>query len=103
MDVSPLRTRMAREPFLSQEGFAAAPKAWLRCGWEVKYVYAFTWLARPINQLPENLVLTESLFPLNESHIAERPSTFSAGFAPGRHACSACACRLSHGALGQAW
>lgn len=38
------------------EGFAAASRAWLRATWDSKYVYSFTWLGRPIIQLPEDMV-----------------------------------------------
>jgi hypothetical protein len=30
-------------PLASAEGFAAASRAWLRAGWDAKYVYGFTW------------------------------------------------------------
>ena len=38
------------------EAFEAVSAAWLRCGWDVKYVYGFTWLGRPVIQLPEDLI-----------------------------------------------
>jgi cephalosporin hydroxylase len=38
------------------EAFAAISRAWLRSGWDNKYVYAFTWLGRPIIQLPEDMI-----------------------------------------------
>ena len=34
------------------EAFEAVSAAWLRCGWDVKYVYGFTWMGRPVIQLP---------------------------------------------------
>lgn len=43
------------------EAFAAVSAAWLRCGWDVKYVYGFTWLGRPVIQLPEDLVRMQEL------------------------------------------
>jgi cephalosporin hydroxylase len=39
----------------SAEGFALVSKAWIRAGWDAKYVYSFTWLGRPIIQLPEDM------------------------------------------------
>ena len=39
----------------SPEAFTAVSNAWLRCGWDVKYVYGFTWMGRPIIQLPEDM------------------------------------------------
>ena len=38
------------------EAFALVSDAWLRCGWDVKYVYGFTWMGRPVIQLPEDLL-----------------------------------------------
>lgn len=43
-------------PMDSPEAFSAVSKAWLRCGWDVKHVYSFTWMGRPIIQLPEDMV-----------------------------------------------
>lgn len=54
-----LRTATGEErvlPLGSPEGFAAVSKAWLRAGWDAKYVYGFTWLGRPVIQLPEDMV-----------------------------------------------
>ena len=45
----------------SAEGFAAASRAWLRVGWDTKHVYSFTWLGRPIIQLPEDMVRLQEL------------------------------------------
>ena len=38
------------------EAFEAVSAAWLRCGWDVKYVYGFTWMGRPVIQLPEDMI-----------------------------------------------
>jgi cephalosporin hydroxylase len=38
------------------EAFSAISRAWLRCGWDNKYVYSFSWLGRPIIQLPEDMI-----------------------------------------------
>lgn len=40
----------------SPEAFRLISRAWLRSGWDSKYVYSFTWLGRPIIQLPEDLL-----------------------------------------------
>lgn len=48
-------------PLASPEAFAAASRAWLRAGWDVKHVYSFTWLGRPIIQLPEDMVRIQEL------------------------------------------
>jgi cephalosporin hydroxylase len=38
------------------EAFAIISRAWLRSGWDGKYIYSFTWLGRPIIQLPEDMI-----------------------------------------------
>jgi cephalosporin hydroxylase len=38
------------------EAFNIISEVWLRAGWDNKYVYSFTWLGRPIIQLPEDLI-----------------------------------------------
>jgi cephalosporin hydroxylase len=54
------------------EAFDLVSKAWLRVGWDVKHVYSFTWLGRPIIQLPEDLVrLQELLFTVQPDVIVE--------------------------------
>jgi cephalosporin hydroxylase len=56
----------------SAEGFAAVSRAWLRAGWDAKYVYSFTWLGRPIIQMPEDMVrLQEVIFQLKPDVILE--------------------------------
>src|SRR4051794_23736931 len=34
---------------------------WLNVGWNQKYVYPFTWLGRPIIQLPEDLMRIQEI------------------------------------------
>lgn len=59
-------------PIGSAEAFEAISAAWLRSGWDAKYVYSFTWLGRPIIQLPEDLLrLQEVIFALKPDVIVE--------------------------------
>jgi cephalosporin hydroxylase len=37
------------------EAFRIISDVWLRAGWDNKHVYTFTWLGRPIIQLPEDM------------------------------------------------
>ena len=54
------------------EAFRILSKLWLRSGWDVKYVYTFTWLGRPIIQLPEDLLrLQEVIYRLKPDVIIE--------------------------------
>ncbi len=48
-------------PMASAEAFSAVSAAWLRCGWDVKHVYSFTWMGRPVIQLPEDLIRLQEL------------------------------------------
>lgn len=47
--------------FGTPEGFRLLSKLWLRAGWDNKYVYGFSWLGRPIIQLPEDLIRIQEL------------------------------------------
>ncbi|HEX7831023.1 MAG TPA: CmcI family methyltransferase [Thermoanaerobaculia bacterium] len=56
----------------SPEAFAAISDAWLRAGWYVKHPYTFTWLGRPIIQLPEDIVrIQELIFRVQPDVIIE--------------------------------
>ena len=48
-------------PLASAEAFEHVSRAWLRAGWDAKHVYSFTWLGRPIIQLPEDMVRLQEL------------------------------------------
>jgi cephalosporin hydroxylase len=43
------------------EAFSALSVAWLMSGWYAKYSYGFSWLGRPIIQLPEDIVRLQEL------------------------------------------
>jgi cephalosporin hydroxylase len=61
-----------RIPLESAEAFAIVSEAWLRAGWDVKYIYSFTWLGRPIIQLPEDMFrLQETIYSLKPDIIIE--------------------------------
>jgi cephalosporin hydroxylase len=45
----------------SPEAFEAASRGWLRVGWDVKHLYSFTWLGRPLLQLPEDMIRVQEL------------------------------------------
>lgn len=52
--------------------FAVISDAWLRCGWDNKHVYSFTWLGRPMIQLPEDMVrLQEVIYTVQPDVIVE--------------------------------
>ena len=54
------------------EAFKIISQWWLRSGWDNKYVYSFTWMGRPIIQLPEDMFrLQEVIYALKPDVIIE--------------------------------
>lgn len=54
------------------EAFKIVSDVWLRTGWDNKYVYSFTWLGRPIIQLPEDMIrLQEVIHAVQPDVIVE--------------------------------
>jgi len=43
-------------PLYSKKAFEILSNLWLKVGWNEKYTYTFTWLGRPIIQLPEDMI-----------------------------------------------
>ena len=59
-------------PFASREAFACLSNLWLQVGWDVKYVYSFTWLGRPIIQLPDDMIrIQEVIYRIKPTLIIE--------------------------------
>ena len=59
-------------PLDSAEAFEIASKSWLRVGWDVKHVYSFTWMGRPIIQLPDDMVrIAELIYSVKPTLIIE--------------------------------
>ncbi len=48
-------------PIGSREAFDLISRAWLRSGWDAKYVYGFSWMGRPIIQLPEDMLRIQEI------------------------------------------
>jgi cephalosporin hydroxylase len=62
----------ARHGLDTPEAFELVSRVWLRAGWDTKYVYSFTWLGRPIIQLPEDMVrIQEVIFDVQPDVIVE--------------------------------
>lgn len=59
-------------PMASPDAFDAVAAAYLRCGWDAKHVYSFTWMGRPIIQLPEDVLrLQEVIHQVKPDVIVE--------------------------------
>lgn len=56
----------------SKEAFELISDQWLKVGWDQKYPYTFTWMGRPIIQLPEDMVrIQEVLYRIKPDVIIE--------------------------------
>jgi len=56
----------------SREAFEVLSLQWLKVGWALKYSYTFSWLGRPIIQLPEDMVrLQEVIYRIRPDVILE--------------------------------
>lgn len=59
-------------PLYSREGFERLSNLWLKVGWNEKYVYTFSWLGRPIIQLPEDVLrIQEVIYTVKPDVIIE--------------------------------
>jgi len=50
-----------QHPLYSREAFEVISRQWVRVGWSQKYSYTFTWMGRPIIQLPEDMVRAQEV------------------------------------------
>ncbi len=56
----------------SNEAFEIISHQWLKVGWNQKYTYTFTWMGRPIIQLPEDIVrIQEVIYQVRPDVIIE--------------------------------
>jgi cephalosporin hydroxylase len=61
-----------RLPLYSDEAFEQLSQIWLKVAWNQKYTYTFTWLGRPIIQLPEDMFrLQEVIYAVKPDVIIE--------------------------------
>lgn len=61
-----------KTPLYSTEGFEIVSKIWLKVGWNEKHVYTFSWMGRPIIQLPEDMIRAqEAIFQIKPTVIVE--------------------------------
>jgi len=57
---------------LTPEGFEELSRLWTTVGWQQKYSYRFSWLGRPIIQLPEDIVrVQEAIHEIRPDLIIE--------------------------------
>lgn len=59
-------------PLYSVEGFKTISNIWLKVGWNERHVYTFSWMGRPIIQLPEDMVrVQEAIYQIQPTVIIE--------------------------------
>lgn len=56
----------------STEAFETISRQWVRVGWNQKYQYTFSWMGRPVIQLPEDMIrMQEVIFQVKPDVIIE--------------------------------
>lgn len=45
----------------SPEAFEVLSREWLKVGWDQKHAYTFSWMGRPVIQLPDDMIRTQEL------------------------------------------
>lgn len=56
----------------TKEGFELLSQQWVKVGWNQKYPYTFSWLGRPIVQLPEDMIrMQEVIYRVRPDIIIE--------------------------------
>lgn len=56
----------------SKESFEIITQQWLKVGWDQKYSYTFSWMGRPVVQLPEDMIrMQEVIYRLRPDVIVE--------------------------------
>ena len=70
--ISESDTGLVEYDLYSREAFELVCVQWLKLGWNQKYTYTFTWLGRPIIQLPEDMFrMQEVIFRVRPDVIIE--------------------------------
>lgn len=61
-----------RLPLAGREAFALLARAYVRAGWANRYSYGFSWLGRPIIQLPDDMIrLQEAIWAAKPDLVIE--------------------------------
>ena len=59
-------------PLSDPKSFEILSNAWLLAGWESKHVYSFSWLGRPIIQLPDDIIrIQEVIYNIKPDVVIE--------------------------------
>lgn len=64
--------KQTQYPLYSKEAFETLSHLWLKVGWNEKYPYTFSWLGRPLIQLPEDVLrMQEVIYRVKPDVIVE--------------------------------
>ena len=64
--------RQRKMPLYSKEAFELLSAQWVRVGWDQKHEYTFSWMGRPVIQLPQDMVrMQEVLWRIQPDVIVE--------------------------------
>jgi cephalosporin hydroxylase len=56
----------------SKDAFEVISREWVRVGWNQKYQYTFSWMGRPVIQLPEDMIrMQEAIYQIKPDVIIE--------------------------------
>jgi cephalosporin hydroxylase len=56
----------------TDEAFEILSELWVKVGWNQKYIYTFSWMGRPIIQLPEDIMrIQEVIYKIKPDVIIE--------------------------------
>ena len=59
-------------PLFSRDAFELISDQWIKIGWNEKYSYTFTWMGRPIIQLPEDVIrIQEAIYKVKPDVVVE--------------------------------
>jgi len=56
-------------PLCSHEAFQVISRLWIKTGWAAKYSYNFSWMGRPVIQLPEDLLMVQEIIYKVQPHV----------------------------------
>jgi cephalosporin hydroxylase len=59
-------------PLYSKEAFEIISDCWFKVGWNQKYPYTFSWMGRPLIQLPEDVIrIQEAIYQIRPDFVVE--------------------------------
>ncbi len=66
-------------PLYSAEAFQLLSREWVRVGWAVQYYFTFSWMGRPVLQLPEDLLRVQEAITRVRPDVIIETGVYSGG------------------------